>query len=263
MIEFDWKSFESIFYRPQKAQSQQLLYELQGPLKDDSRQSLDQEQNSFLLHLSGQETRQVSFDLLDSLLEVLPEVPHCVEQFALARESLLLESQLIESKKTSRLRFRFWQRLRNRKPDLSHGYYQNFILDTFCKSWSRFLPVQHGLYLQIKDDSKASQSLPHEQELLIVFRKRHIHSFLKPDFSELNQVQLANFSERVQLLARDFMVPVQGLSLKKSQWEQWNESRHPWRQVVKDLRLKRVSVWPRLGFRWWGLLWKALISTSR
>ena len=116
---------------------------------------------------------------------------------------------------------------------------QHFLLEALEGWWGNVLPSSYGVLLRLEGQTP--------RDLFVLFRKGKIDLFHEPDLSSLGMGRDRNLTEVVRFLSERHLVPVQGVGVAASEWDEWSFSTQPWRAVAQAIRSNRLKLVP---FRW-------------
>ena len=113
----------------------------------------------------------------------------------------------------------------------------HFLLEAIHGWWAKLLPASYGIYLRIEGRT--------ERHFILVFRRGTFEGFHEPDLSSIGPERRRQPLEVVRYLSERYLVPVQGIHVPASEWEEWSMLRDPWGLVAKSLRGGRTKLYPR------------------
>ena len=115
----------------------------------------------------------------------------------------------------------------------------HFLLEALEGWWGNVLPSAYGILLRLEGQTP--------RDLFVLFRKGKIELFHEPDLTSLGMGRDRNLAEAVRFLSEKHLVPVQGVGVAASEWEEWAFSTQPWRSVAQAIRSNQLKLVP---FRW-------------
>ena len=123
--------------------------------------------------------------------------------------------------------------------------FEHFLLSGI-RGWSgRFLPSNFGFLIRV-------YSAYDFRDILLLIRRREIHSFQKPDLSSMGDERRRQPEDVVKYLSERHLVPVQGLFVTEEDWEKWTLDSSPWKDILFSIHSKRSRLVP---FRWEVMCW--------
>lgn len=230
-LTYDWKVFQNFFYGRKRITthdpSSQIYLVVEGreivsafSEGEDLTDWVGSTYDEMIAEYSHREVILYSRENVDQWISSSLEMPHFYDQIQfLCRES---EPQIL-----FRSRFK------------SSGIRKHFLLSLLESRWSKFFPSTYGLYIR----------LDHLQglNLFLLVQRGKVQSFYIPDFSSMIADRRRVPEDIVKYLSEKYLVPVQGLFLTSSEWNDWSETTNPWPKIASSLKRHREKLVP---FRW-------------
>lgn len=113
----------------------------------------------------------------------------------------------------------------------------HFLLRALAGWWQRLLPVSFGVFIRIKDDRSF-------RNLLVTFRRGKLDLYQEPELNCLDQERRKDLSSLVRYTSDHHLVPVQGIEVHQSDWEEWCLKSDPWDDVLTKIKKGRVVMEP-------------------
>ncbi len=225
----DWKGFQSIFYPRRRNQSPgRSALSPAYVLADDDCVVAAFAENEDLSDWTGASLKEVTSERNHRPLVTLQRKD--VESWS---SELLASPHFYEQVEFLRAKFMA------SAPEMEAPFSRHFLLEGLHSWWGKILPSSYGLFFRIEAQST--------QDFLVIVQRGIVSGFHEPDLSTLGFERQRSHLEIVKYLSEKYLVPVQGVFLPSSEWADWIESEHPWREVAQSVRANRVKLVP---FRW-------------
>ena len=116
----------------------------------------------------------------------------------------------------------------------------HFLLEAIETWWKKVFPSHYGIYLQLEGKSDPLS-------LLLLIQRGRINAFHVPDLSPMMKIHREQPHQVIRHLSENYMMPIQGLFLKKEEWLEWSEMSNPWSEILASIKSNRNRMVP---FKW-------------
>lgn len=118
---------------------------------------------------------------------------------------------------------------------------RHFVLEALQGWWTKVMPSAFGLLIRLEKPSEGGAGTAFgrseaDRELFLIIRRGKIDHFCEPDLSVLGNIRVKQPGDVVKYLSEKYLVPVQGVFIPTTKWNEWSESESPWKQVAAALR---------------------------
>jgi hypothetical protein len=272
-LNYDWKSFQSIFYSKKKTSrlpevsSAPIYLVLEGTViisalseGEDLSDWIGATADEIKAEFSHREFVSFTREKVDQWMATASDLPHYYDQIQYYRneaKDLLIPRILIKNNDSL--------------------VQQHFLLQAIQGWWQKVLPSTYGLYLRLEDEgglgtggsgstasagggagaaggssSTGSSSAPVPNagamsgcsSLFMVIQRGRIDSFHSPDLSSIMSEKRRQPAEIVRHLSERYLIPVQGMFLTTAEWAEWSASPNPWPLIAKAVKANRGKLYP-------------------
>ncbi|MGE0615293.1 MAG: hypothetical protein AB7P04_06610 [Bacteriovoracia bacterium] len=117
---------------------------------------------------------------------------------------------------------------------------RHFLLQAVQGWWGKILPSSYALYLRITHQGEDS-------DFILIVRRGRLETFHRPNLEALGAEKSRIPADVVKYLSEKYVLPVQGIFVGAEQWRKWSETPDPWREIAASVRAEEVKLVP---FRW-------------
>lgn len=246
-LTYDWRSFQSFFETRRKPSSQSSLgstpiylviedEKIIGAFSEG--EDLSEWIGSTYQELASQITHRelilFNRDQVDQWMQETLLLPHFYAQNEYLKKNATPQH-------LTRSRFKRGSKSLVLKQTVLLHIHQHFLLEALQGGWLNFMPSVFGLFIRLEKPVESSGVVavgkPQiDREIFLIIRRGKIDHFCEPDLSALGTDRLNQSTDVVKYLSEKFLVPVQGLFVSTTKWNEWAESENPWSQVALALR---------------------------
>jgi hypothetical protein len=139
---------------------------------------------------------------------------------------------------------------------------EHFLLSGLQSWWAKVLPSAYGFFIRLEPAVSGSPNLPmtpsEGSEVFVLVRRGRLELFHSPDLSGLGGGRARQPAVVVKYLSEKHGVPVQGLIVSASDWNEWSgiglaasgrpgDYREAWRRLSMAIQANEAQLVP---FRW-------------
>jgi len=242
-LNYDWKSFQSIFYPKKRLSHQEQI--LTGSVYlvvrnhtvvtgfsegEDLSSWIGSSVDKFVVDHPQREVIILDQDKVDQWTDSIMGMPHFYDQILELRRKAKLQSHTHSHLK-----------LKNKLNSPETWNQRHFLLQAIQTWWHKIFPSTFGVYVRISDKNSI------ESSILLVVQRGSINTFYVPDLSPMIAERRKYNNDVVRFLSSKYMVPVQGLFVNTSEWIEWSEMNDPWSKIATTLKRDRTKLVP---FQW-------------
>ncbi len=242
-VSCDWRGFQTLF-NPQKKGGAIPS----GSLSGGSVAGFDDALRPGPAFIVTDEGRVITaFAEHEDLSEWIGLQPSEIENRVSHRELVIFDrSQVDQWMKESLGQTRFYDQVeylrREAKPSnraAARATRRHFLLEALHGWWGKFLPTAFGLFIRAG-----------EQDFLLVVRRGVFESFHQPDLGGLSVDRRRVPGDIVKYLSGRYFVPIQGVFVSSTEWNEWSHVSDPWKSISRSIRSNRTRLVPkRMGVR--------------
>ncbi len=130
---------------------------------------------------------------------------------------------------------------------------RHFLLSALHSWWGKLLPSAYGVFIRVNgrvNGGSGANSGVGEQDFLLVVRRGVFESFHQPDLGGLSADRRRVAGDVVKYLSGRYFVPVQGIFVSSTEWNEWSQGSDPWKAISRSIRSNRTRLVPkRMGVR--------------